>query len=209
MQGERGGRRGVSGRGVSGRGEGTGGTGAKERVNGTNGTNGREGKRTEGAERTEGTVRERMKEFAREGALPEGAWWLSPREIAAALRVTRQHVIHLIQEGAFDCAIDLRGPEARQAYWRVWRASFVRFGQRARGEVCGRFDLEAELAGALAGKASALTGQEMAAHFRCSKQHIYNLAGELPNVGLLEAAGRSLVRAPKGELMALIRKRMV
>jgi hypothetical protein len=154
------------------------------------------------------TIRERLKQFAHDWALPEGAIWLSARDIAAALQVSRRHVFALIQDGSFDCAIDLRAPGARQAYWRIWRTSFVRFGQRARGEACGRFRFELELSDALAAQPPALTGQDLAAHFRCSKQHIYNLVEELPNVGTVEA-DRALVRVSKAELLGLIKKRMV
>ena len=114
----------------------------------------------------------------------------------------------LIQDGSFDCTLDLRAAEAQQPYWRVWRRSFARFGQRARGEACGRFRLEPEWTEALTPLPQALTGSDLAAHFRCSKQHIYNLADEFANVGTLEAE-RSLVRVSRAELMGFIRKRMV
>jgi hypothetical protein len=133
---------------------------------------------------------------------------LSAREIAAALRVSRRHVFALIHDGSFDCAIDLRAPGAKQAYWRVWRSSFARFGQRSRGEACARFRLELELSDALAAHPAALTGQDLAAHFRCSKQHIYNLVEELPNVGTSDAE-RALVRVSRAELLGLIKNRMV
>jgi hypothetical protein len=153
-------------------------------------------------------IQERLRQFAHDWALPGDAAWLKASEIAAALRVSRRHVFALIQDGSFDCALDLKGPGVRQPYWRIWRSSFLRFGQRARGEACGRFRLELELSDALLAYPTALTGQDLAAHFRCSKQHIYNLVEELPNVGSCEAE-RALVRVSKAELLELIRRRMI
>ncbi|HWD21065.1 MAG TPA: hypothetical protein VHB20_17490 [Verrucomicrobiae bacterium] len=153
-------------------------------------------------------LRERHQAFAHDWALPPGAAWLSAQEIASALHVTRRHVFHLILDGSFDRVIDIRSPAAAQSYWRIWRRSFLRFGQRARGEACARFYFDAELAEALARHPSTLSGQQLAAHFRCSKQHIANLSPEFPNVGV-STAHRAFVRLSQGELMNFIKKRLV
>ena len=139
---------------------------------------------------------------------PEKRAWLSTREISETLRVTRRHVIRLIEEGSFECVIDLKAPGADQAFWRVARFAFTRFGQRARGETCGRLQLDAELNHALAVYPNTLTSLELAAHFHCSKQHIYHLATELANVGTMDAE-RSLLRVSRVEVVAWIKRRMV
>jgi len=146
-------------------------------------------------------------ECALDWLLPEAGVWLSVIEVAEALRVSRRHVLHLIEDGSFDCAIDLAAAGSRERFWRVWRMSIGRFTERARGEAAGGFALEAEWIQALEGRPRVMLAPEIAAHFRCSTKHIYRIASELSDVGAADAERLSL-RVSKAELLEFIRRRM-
>lgn len=97
---------------------------------------------------------------------------LSVEALRAALRKHEDDVLYLFEDGQIRWALNIGMPDARKALWRALPAALDDHLKQT-AQVA---DLEAALDLALPHHRTTIRVSELAFHWVCSSQHIYNLA---------------------------------
>jgi len=130
--------------------------------------------------------------------------WLLTDEIKAALECSDNHVRNLFDDGEIDVVIDIKSIGARRPCYRVLRESFFRHVTKTKEPT----DLENVIAGYLRHGPSVLRSWNIAAHFRCSEDHVCELASEFTDISSANST-RVYIRATGLQMINFAKARRI